>query len=279
MTDMNGVTPPDGVEPSETPLAPEGAEPEAAASVEPDAGESKGKSARTRLLEDLADCAERGPMSVSELLAATQLPRSLLEVTISRACARGLILRTSPGHYVLAPPPPPETKPPPQQRLLHGESVDAWIAAVEAHRATGAWDAERFGPPPDAPRNRVPFEILVLVGKGIEQREQAEAAARADYALMNRLIEAAGGNILNDSDEIGVVREIIAIVPIEMVFKVLKQFAPRTGQVPPKALLNWRDPRFLKAVADEVAVSMMIPAMLKRWSAAPEARVVPRSAV
>jgi hypothetical protein len=69
---------------------------------------------------------------------------------------RGRIVRTLPGHYVIAPSPPPEQ---PNVRD-DGHTEEEWFAALEAYLVdSSTWDTEKLGPPLGRATNRIPQAI------------------------------------------------------------------------------------------------------------------------
>jgi hypothetical protein len=97
---------------------------------------------RCAILEGLID--GDGPMSVAQLHALMPVgtPRGTAEAGILREYRSGRIIRTGPGHYVLASVQPPGAKPaPPPEQSERGD--DEWLTAMDAWFADRAsWDVE-----------------------------------------------------------------------------------------------------------------------------------------
>jgi len=86
---------------------------------------------RRAILEGLID--GQGAMSVSQLHACTPLgtPRGTTEAGVLREYRSGRIIRTSPGHYTLAPAPPSKPTPPdPPAVRSDGTNDEQWLAWI-----------------------------------------------------------------------------------------------------------------------------------------------------
>jgi hypothetical protein len=106
---------------------------------------------RRAVLDALLDTEE--PQSVAQILAAMPpgTSRGSGESAIKREFDAGRIMRTSPGHYALAPARPPGAKPaaPPEP----DKSEDEWVAAIELWVIDPeSWSREALGPRPKARR-------------------------------------------------------------------------------------------------------------------------------
>jgi hypothetical protein len=235
---------------------------------------------RQGILDHLLDSVDAGPQSVSQILAS--LPggttRGNAEAAIHREYRAGRIERVSPGHYVLAPPPKPPAPPGPPPpaavkmvaamaafawptdpaalRIMDGA---AWSRVLDAYHETGTWDAD-IGPLPDADGSRAPFDLVKLARdryrKKLERRAEAEEAAarqrQADAALRDQLLAAANGNyeLGPGLTDMAPVRAILETVPIDNVLFAIRAKVDKRCYPGNPPLTSWRDPRFLKAVAE-----------------------------
>src|SRR5258707_6027243 len=174
------------------------APPEAVAAPAPEAEPETDdtRSARERVIDHLTD--SEGPQSVEQILAGTGLNRNACEQAIFRAKKAEQIIWVAPGVYALAPP-----KPLPSSR--NGHSNEEWVARIEAWQVNPAsWNIEEDGPPPNDPNHRIPLDVVGRVNdrrarwaKETEKRDAAAAKqAAADAALRDKLIAAAGGNVI-----------------------------------------------------------------------------------
>jgi hypothetical protein len=255
----------------------------------------------------LLDSAEGGPQSVAQILAGVggTVSRNDVEAAIHREHKAGRIIRTNPGHYILAPPKPPEPpQPPPADDPavnvismvsgfawpsdLAGLSEAEWLAALWAWDDDPAtWDTSKFGPPPDQPNHRVPLPILSHfkdARRKCEQRarEAEECAARqreADARLRDGLLAAAHGNYvlgpgLND---LAPVKAILETAPLDDLLCVIRGRVDKRMYPGNLTLTSWRDPKFLTLVAEFVC-RRLVKNMVATWSAAGNAPQTPADA-
>jgi hypothetical protein len=213
---------------------------------------------RQAVLDHLLDSVEAGPQSVSQILAA--LPagttRGSAESAIKREFDQGRIVRTSPGHYALAPvksvePPKVPPPPPPDEAVLFA-ALEAW--AVDP----ASWDAAASGPPPDDPASQVPLDIrtrfLDRVRKREARRRDAAAAlarqAEADRHLRDALIEACHGNVVLGPklDDVSCIRSALEIVDLDTILMAIRGAVDLVLPTPPP-LKEWRETRLLEAIA------------------------------
>jgi hypothetical protein len=232
---------------------------------------------RQAVLDALVDTDE--PQSVARILAAMPpgTTRGSGESAIKREFDQGRIIRTSPGHYVLAPAQPPKPAPPPTPPLPTDEAI--WLAALERWVVDRAsWDVEELGPPPNDPANRIPPDIRMRFADRPRKREQRrkeadEAAARrtaADAELRDRLIAATGGNVIRGPgiEDVTPIKLALELVPLDRVLssirsKTHKKLYP--GNEPAK---SWSERRLLKAVAEDYCSSEIVPRLVEAWSKA-----------
>jgi hypothetical protein len=262
----------------------EAAAPEAAVPAPPEANgralpevEYPVGSTRQAVLDHLIDSVDAGPQSVAQILAAMPAgtSRNTAESAIKREFDQGRIIRTSPGHYLLAPVKPPEAKPAPLPEP--DKSEDEWFLALEAWiNQPESWDRERLGPRPDEPGRRVPADI---VARGVdrsrkrqERRKDAEAAAARreaeDFKLLDALLTACNGNYsrtaaLADPRPIHVMLN--SGVPIEEIIGTIKAKVDRRAFPKNQTIGSWSESWFLKAVAEQYARWVLAPRLVAKW--------------
>jgi hypothetical protein len=262
---LYGSVPANGAEP-EAPAAAAPPWPEAAVSTEPEAPESEDKrTAREKLIDALTDSKEAGEQSVAQLLAATGLERGLLESTISRAVARGLVLRTGPGHYVIAPPPLPKPKAPSERPKLTSDihPIVQWREWLDTWFATHKWEGP--GAAPGSPDFVAPVDVLLacnLRDAPEKERDAAEekattekvAAAQAigDAKLLEKLLAAVNGNFVPGARicDLTPVRVMLANgADLEDLLATLESRVDRRAAPDARPLTSWSDHWLLRAVA------------------------------
>jgi hypothetical protein len=234
---------------------------------------------RRAILEGLIDT--EGPMSVSQLHACMPpgTPRSTAEASILREFRSGRILRTSPGHYALAPARPPEAKRPstPPPPTLEDEAT--WFAALDGWiNDPETWDRERFGPRPDEPGRRIPAGV---VAKGVDrnrkrlerQRDREATLARqaaADQELRTKLLHACNGNYSSSlaTDDLSSIKSVLEIVPIDRVLTTIRCKVDKRSYPANPTLLSWSDPVLLKEIAENYCRTMIVPRLVDAWSKA-----------
>src|SRR5260370_27133696 len=150
-------------------------------------------STRQAVLDHLIDSVDAGPQSVAQILAAMPAgtSRNTAESAIKGESDQGRIIRTSPGHYALAPARPvgqPKPAPPPEPDMPEDEwfaVFDAWVNDPES------WDREKLGPRPNEAGHHVPMPIEARfadrVRKRQERRKEAEAAVAKRAAADSEL--------------------------------------------------------------------------------------------
>jgi len=251
---------------------------------------------RRAVLEGLLD--GEGPMSVAQLHALMPVgtPRGTAEAGILREFRSGRILRTSPGHYALAPARPPEAKrpfppplPTPDEEAMWFSAFDAWISEPET------WDRTTLGPRPNEPGRRIPADI---VAKGVDRsrkrearRREAEAAATAraaaDAELRDPLIAATGGNLIRGPgiEDVSPIQLALQVVPIGRIVSSIRSKTDKKLYPRNEPATSWRERRLLKAIAEDYCSSVIVPSLVAAWEAAgktpgkPVERVAPSPAI
>jgi hypothetical protein len=234
---------------------------------------------RQAILDEFLD-SDRAELSMSEIKRA--LPNVLpgtIEACVRRELLAGRLLKVSPGVYKLAPVSPPEAKPAtppppptPDEEATWFAALDGWINDPET------WDRERFGPRPNEPGRRIPAGV---VAKGVDRnrkrqerrRERDAGAAKqaaADAELRNTLLAAANGNFQPGPalDDVGPIREVLKVLPLDRVVMVVRQKVDRRSYPGNPPLVSWRDPAFLRALAEDFCRAFAVPGLVKEWSAA-----------
>jgi hypothetical protein len=243
---------------------------------------------RRSVLDALADADE--PLSVARIVA--EMPagttRGSGESAIKREFDAGRIMRTSPGHYVLAPARPPEVKrpsppPPPtaDEEAMWFVALEAWISEPET------WDRTTLGPRPNEPGRRIPADI---VAKGVDRsrkrearRREAEAAATAraaaDAELRDRLIAATGGNLIRGPgiEDVSPIRAALELVPLDRVLSAIRSKTDKKLFPGNEPATSWRAERLLREIADSYCRSDILPRLVDAWSKAGRAPAVQNS--
>jgi hypothetical protein len=185
------------------------------------------------------------------------------------------IERTAPGVYKLAAP-----KPLPPSR--NGHTNDEWIARIEAWQVNPAsWNIKEDGPPPNDPNHGIPLDVVGRFkdrqAREAKEREKREAAATrqaaADAELRNQLLATCRGNFTPGPglDDLSPIKLILETVPLEYVLYAIRQKVDRRCFPRNPPLASWRDPKFLRAVADNYCGGVVIPSMVAAWEAAGKA--------
>jgi hypothetical protein len=156
-----------------------------------------------------------------------------------------------------------------------GDALERWFADPET------WDRDVLGPRPDEAGRQIPADI---VAKGVDRdrkrrarrREAAAAQARkaeADQELRTTLLNACNGNYSASlqADTLAPVREVLKVLPLDQIVMVIKQKVDKRCFPGNPPLTTWRDPRFLRAVADNYCGGVVIPSMVAAWEAAGKA--------
>jgi hypothetical protein len=254
--------------------AAEAAEPEPPqAAAAPEVESEDKRTAREKVLDHLTD--SEGPQTVSEIIAGTALSRNTCEQAIFRAVQAVQIERLSQGVYRLAPPKPLAPS-------RNGHTNDEWIALIEAWQANPTtWNVERDGPPPNDPNHRIPLDVVGRFkdrqAREAKEREKREGAAAkqtaADRELRNQLLATCRGNFMPgpDLNDLSPIKLILETVPLDYVLYAIRQKVDRRCFPGNPPLASWRDPKFLRAVADNYCGGVVIPSMVAAWEAAGKA--------
>jgi hypothetical protein len=222
-------------------------DPEAQAPAEEPAVPAPG-SLRARILDHLVDTADDGPQSVAQIIAGVgNCSRNTAEQALRRMRESGEIVRTSPGHYVIAPPrpkaEPPKPAPPPEPKPV----PDPDRARIEAALAR---DCER---------------------KQDARRRDREAAlarrAEADRVLRDQLLEATGGNFMPGPalDHLRCIRAAMELVPLDCILGAIRNKTDRVLCPVNEPLARWDEPRILKAIAERYTRFILTPRLVAEW--------------
>ncbi len=237
---------------------------------------------RRAVLDALLDADE--PLSVSRILAEMPVgtSRGNAESAIKREFDQGRIMRTSPGHYALAPAraEPPKPAPSPDPPAVRGN--EEWLAAMDEWFADrSSWDVQRLGPQPNEPDNRIPPDVRLRFNdrmrKRAARRKEAEAAqarqSAADQELRTKLLAAANGNFQPGPalDDMTCIREVLNTVPIDQVIMTIKQTVDKRCFPGNPPLVSWSDPAFLQALAEAFCRSYAVPGLVREWGNAGKA--------
>jgi hypothetical protein len=110
-----------------------------------------------------------------------------------------------------------------------------------------------------------------------KEREKREGAAAkqtaADRELRNQLLAACRGNFTPGPglDDMAPVRAILELVPVDYILYAIRQKVDKRCFPGNPPLASWRDPKFLRAVADNYCGGVVIPSMVAAWEAAGKA--------
>ncbi len=251
---------------------------------------------RRAVLDHLVDTDE--PQSVAQVLAAMPVgtTRGSGESAIKREFDAGRILRTSPGHYALAPARPPEAKRPSTPPPPTPDEEAIWFDALERWAVDPAsWNVEELGPPPDAPDNKIPPDVRLRfadrIRKRQERRREADAAAAkravAERELRDRLIAATGGNVIRGPgiEDVSPIQLALQVVPIGRIVSSIRSKTDKKLYPRNEPATSWRERRLLKAIAEDYCSSVIVPSLVAAWEAAgktpgkPVERVAPSPAI
>jgi hypothetical protein len=159
---------------------------------------------------------------------------------------------------------------------VRGHTDEEWIARIEAWQVNPAsWNIEEDGPPPNDPNHRIPLDVIgrfkdrqARAAKEREKREGAAAKqAAADAELRNRLLAAANGNFQPGPglDDVGPIREVLKVLPLDRVLMVIRQKVDRRCYPSNPPLVSWRDPAFLRALAEDFCRVFAVPGLVSEW--------------
>jgi len=107
--------------------------------------------------------------------------------------------------------------------------------------------------------------------------EHAEAAAArqaaADRELRDKLLAAANGNFQPGLglDDVGPIKEVLKTVPLDRVIMTIRQKVDRRSYPANPPLVSWRDPAFLRAIAEDFCRAFAVPGLVREWGAAGKA--------
>ena len=113
-----------------------------------------------------------------------------------------------------------------------------------------------------------------LVGAAAPPAGAAAARqAAADAELRNQLLATCRGNFTPGPglDDMTPVRAILELVPVDYILYAIRQKVDKRCFPGNPPLTTWRDPRFLRAVADTYCSGVVIPSMVKAWGEAGKA--------
>jgi hypothetical protein len=239
-------------------------------------------SLRRAIIDHLVDTSERGAQTVAEILQAMPIgtTRNTLESALRRSHKAGHVERVGPGLYTLAQ--KPAASPEPEPVSTDSMSEQQWFEALEAWAVDRAsWDVDRLGPRPDAPDNKVPADVRSRFADRMRKREQrrkeaAEAAAKraaADTELRAKLIAATGGNIVPGPgiEDVSPIRAALELVPLDHVLFSIKHKTDRKCYPKNEPATSFREPRLLKAIAEDFCEDVLVPRMVDAWGKAGKA--------
>jgi hypothetical protein len=234
---------------------------------------------RRAVLDHLVDT--EGPQSVAQILAAMPVgtTRGSAESAVKREFDAGRIIRTSPGHYALAParPDPPKPAPPdPPAVRSDGMTDQEWLAALDAwHVDPSTWNVVELGPPPNHSGCLVPLGVIAKhndrVRKRLERQRDREAAiakrAAADHELRDKLLHACNQNYAPSLQvaDLAPIREVLKVLPLDRLLVVIRQKVDKRCFPGNPPLVSWRDPKFLRAVAEDFCQAFAIPGLMREW--------------
>jgi hypothetical protein len=184
----------------------------------------------------------------------------------------------------MAPPKPPEAPkpaPPPEPEPVRsdGHTNEEWFAALEAYLLDPeSWDIEKWGPPLDQSNHRIPWDIAMRFSERLRKREERRrdreaAAARqaaADAELRDKLIAAAGGNVVRGPgiEDLAPIRAAMEFVPLDRILTSIRDGLRRLMCPASEPATSWREPRLLKRIAQDYCQFVLVPAMVDDWDKA-----------
>jgi hypothetical protein len=238
---------------------------------------------RQAVLDHMVD--SEGDQSMAQIKAglANVLPGTV-EVAVRREWEQGRLLRVAPSVYRMAPPKPPEAPkpaPPPEPEPVRsdGHTNEEWFAALEAYLLDPeSWDIEKWGPPLDQSNHRIPWDIAMRFSERLRKREERRrdreaAAARqaaADAELRDKLIAAAGGNVVRGPgiEDLAPIRAAMEFVPLDRILTSIRDGLRRLMCPASEPATSWREPRLLKRIAQDYCQFVLVPAMVDDWDKA-----------
>jgi hypothetical protein len=180
-----------------------------------------------------------------------------------RARRSSLSKRVEPGKYVLREPKPPTPPKPPEPDPVRsdGTTDEQWYQWLDDWKATGEWKG--VGAPPGQDGCKVPMDIIFKftdrVRKREERRKEAKAAAArraaADAELRDKLIAAAGGNVVRGPgiEDLAPIKAAMEFVPLDSILTSIRDDLHRLMCPTSEPATSWRERRLLKRIAADTA--------------------------
>src|SRR5260370_16696022 len=107
-----------------------------------------------------------------------------------------------------------------------------------------------------------------------ERRKDREAAAArqaaADAQLRDKLIAAAGGNVVRGPgiDDVSPIKAAMELVPLDSIMTSIHHGLHRLMCPASEPATSWREPRLLKRIAQDYCQFVLVPAMVDDWGKA-----------
>jgi hypothetical protein len=227
---------------------------------------------RQGVLNHLLD--SEGPQTVAQIIAGLgNYTRGTVESAIKREFDAGRIERVSPGVYRLAPPKPPGAPEPATPEPASSETTDEqWFARLEEWKAAGEWKGP--GNPPNQAGHLVPMDAIVKYGERVRKRQERQRQREeADEKLRDQLLAETGGNYMcgarvDGLDDMTTIRLMLQVVPLQHILTALKRTVDRRIDPQAAPISSWKDERFLRHVARDYALEVLVPSMIAGWEAA-----------
>jgi hypothetical protein len=226
-----------------------------------DPAERDTRTARQRILNYFEN--SEGNQTVQQIMVGCAVSRNLADSTLSRMVDAGLVERVGKGRYRRARARAPELPSASEQSesASDGRALDEWLGWLRSWDQGNPWRGP--GEAPDQDGSLVPLDVLIRwrAEKNVRAEQQAK-----DLALLQRLLEATGGNILK-SDALADLRPVHIMlaseIPLDRIVSVIKgkhDLRCFPGNPP---LSSWAD--LFKPVAEEHARFVVARRMVARW--------------
>ena len=107
-----------------------------------------------------------------------------------------------------------------------------------------------------------------------ERRREPEAAAArraaADAELRDKLIAAAGGNVMRGPgiEDLAPIKAAMEFVPLDRILTSIRDGLHRLMCPASEPATSWREPRLLKRIAQDYCQFVLVPAMVDDWGKA-----------
>jgi hypothetical protein len=151
-------------------------------------------------------------------------------------------------------------------------TLENWMVDPES------WDRDKLGPWLNEPNNRILPDIKLRFTDRLRKRQQRQEERRvamarqatADQELRTALLTACNGNHAPTlaADDLAPIKEVLKVLPLDRVAMVIRQKIDRRSYPANPPLVSWRDPVFLRLLAEDFCQAFAIPGLVKEWNEA-----------